>query len=224
MSTGRSRQGRWHQSPLPSILEAMQSDIDSGPAGRPALESTAPAGRAAVCSRTNAELQVARAATPAIAAPAGRAAPPTRCCATTTTPATSSFGDEAVAELASRATAGSTRADLQDAGRRAAARGSAVAVLPVPARSCRSKAAAAALGVPKATMADRAAAERSTGYVHRRHLTVRASATAAHGGRRLGAGLGPGAVQRGQARLGRRAGTRRTSIRLTNAVTADIRA
>ena len=40
----------------------------------------------------------------------------------------------------------------------------AVAVLPVPARLSL-KAAAAALAAPKATMADRAAAERSTGYV-----------------------------------------------------------
>ncbi|WP_040837767.1 Cys-tRNA(Pro) deacylase [Nocardia brevicatena] len=40
----------------------------------------------------------------------------------------------------------------------------AVAVLPVP-RSLSLKAAAAALGAPKATMADRAQAERSTGYV-----------------------------------------------------------
>lgn len=42
--------------------------------------------------------------------------------------------------------------------------GLGVAVLPVPAKLSL-KAAAAALGVPKATMADRAAAERSTGYV-----------------------------------------------------------
>ncbi|TLG14371.1 Cys-tRNA(Pro) deacylase [Nocardia cyriacigeorgica] len=40
----------------------------------------------------------------------------------------------------------------------------AVAVLPVP-RSLSLKAAAAALGAPKAAMADRAKAERSTGYV-----------------------------------------------------------
>jgi Cys-tRNA(Pro)/Cys-tRNA(Cys) deacylase len=39
-----------------------------------------------------------------------------------------------------------------------------VAVLPVPSKLSL-KAAAAALGVPKAAMADRAAAERSTGYV-----------------------------------------------------------
>jgi len=42
--------------------------------------------------------------------------------------------------------------------------GLAVAVLPVP-NSLSLKAAAAALGVPKAGMAERAAAERSTGYV-----------------------------------------------------------
>jgi Cys-tRNA(Pro)/Cys-tRNA(Cys) deacylase len=40
----------------------------------------------------------------------------------------------------------------------------AIAVLPVPSQLSL-KAAAAALGVPKATMADRAAAERSSGYV-----------------------------------------------------------
>ena len=43
-------------------------------------------------------------------------------------------------------------------------KGLAVAVIPVPSKLSL-KAAAAALGVPKATMADRAAAERSTGYV-----------------------------------------------------------
>ncbi|MGE2720958.1 aminoacyl-tRNA deacylase [Mycolicibacterium celeriflavum] len=43
-------------------------------------------------------------------------------------------------------------------------RGLGVAVLPVPEKLSL-KAAAAALGVPKATMAERAAAERSTGYV-----------------------------------------------------------
>jgi Cys-tRNA(Pro)/Cys-tRNA(Cys) deacylase len=42
--------------------------------------------------------------------------------------------------------------------------GLAVAVIPVPAKLSL-KAAAAALGAPKATMAERAAAERSTGYV-----------------------------------------------------------
>lgn len=42
--------------------------------------------------------------------------------------------------------------------------GLAVAVLPVPSKLSL-KAAAAALGWPKATMADRSAAERSTGYV-----------------------------------------------------------
>ena len=43
-------------------------------------------------------------------------------------------------------------------------KGLAVAVIPVPSKLSL-KAAAAALGVSKATMADRAAAERSTGYV-----------------------------------------------------------
>ena len=83
-------------------------------------------------------------------------------------------------------------------------KGLGVAVLPVPSKLSL-KAAAAALGVPKATMADRAAAERSTGYViggispfgQRRPLPTVVDASAA--------ALGPRAVQRGQARLGRRA-------------------
>ena len=78
-------------------------------------------------------------------------------------PRNESFGEEAVDELARRR-GRRPRADLQDAGRRAVPKGLAVAVLPVPSKLSL-KAAAAALGVPKATMADRAAAERSTGYV-----------------------------------------------------------
>ena len=78
-------------------------------------------------------------------------------------PHNESFGDEAVNQLAG---VGRCRpaAGLQDAGRRAAEERLAVAVLPVPSQLSL-KAAAAALGVAKATMADRAAAERSRGYV-----------------------------------------------------------
>ena len=87
---------------------------------------------------------------------------PTRCCDTTTT-RNESFGDEAVNELA----AGDGVDPEQIFKTLVVAlpkNGLAVAVLPVPVQLSL-KAAAAALGVAKATMADRAAAERSTGYV-----------------------------------------------------------
>lgn len=77
-------------------------------------------------------------------------------------PLVESFGEEAVNELA--------RVDGVDPEQVyktlviALPKGLAVAVLPVPSQLSL-KAAAAALGVPKATMADRAAAERSSGYV-----------------------------------------------------------
>ncbi|HEV7418565.1 MAG TPA: aminoacyl-tRNA deacylase [Mycobacterium sp.] len=77
-------------------------------------------------------------------------------------PQNESFGDEAVNELAG--------ADGIDPGQVfktlivALPSGLAVAVLPV-ASQLSLKATAAALCVPKASMADRAAAERSTGYV-----------------------------------------------------------
>ena len=97
-----------------------------------------------------------------------------------------------------------------------------MAVLPVPAKLSL-KAAAAALGVPKATMADRAAAERSTGYViggisplgQRKPLPTvvdprRCGGTACCAARASGAGTSAVDPQ--------------DLIRLTNAVTADIRA
>lgn len=79
-------------------------------------------------------------------------------------PLTDSFGEEAVNELA-----GVDGVDPEQVFKTLVialpkGNGLAVAVLPVPAQLSL-KAAAAALGAPKATMADRAAAERSTGYV-----------------------------------------------------------
>ncbi len=101
-------------------------------------------------------------------------------------------------------------------------KGLAVAVLPVPAKLSL-KAAAAALGVPKAKMADRASAERSTGYViggispfgQRRPLPTVVDASALHWDRIL-------------CSAGKRgwdvAVHPQDLIRLTNAVTASIRA
>jgi Cys-tRNA(Pro)/Cys-tRNA(Cys) deacylase len=77
-------------------------------------------------------------------------------------PRAESFGDEAAAELA--VTAGVRQAQVFKTLVVAVPNGLAVAVLPVPSKLSL-KAAAAALGVSKATMADPAAAERSTGYV-----------------------------------------------------------
>ncbi|MCW2551396.1 MAG: ybaK [Mycobacterium sp.] len=77
-------------------------------------------------------------------------------------PRNESFGDEAVAELAARLDVAAEQVFKTLV--IALPRGLAVAVLPVP-HKLSLKAAAAALGVPKAEMADRAAAERSTGYV-----------------------------------------------------------
>jgi Cys-tRNA(Pro)/Cys-tRNA(Cys) deacylase len=100
--------------------------------------------------------------------------------------------------------------------------GLAVAVLPVPAKLSL-KAAAAALGAPRATMAEPAAAQRSTGYVlggisplgQRKSLPTVIDATALQwdrvlcsaGRRGLEVALAPGDL-----------------IRLTEATTADIRA
>ena len=104
---------------------------------------------------------MARAATPAIAALV-RAGTAHTVLAYQHDPRAQSFGDEAVAELS--ATAGVDAAQIFKTLVLAVPAGLAVAVLPVPDRLSL-KAAAAALGVPKATMADPAAAQRSTGYV-----------------------------------------------------------
>ncbi len=77
-------------------------------------------------------------------------------------PQNESFGDEAVDELAG--VAGVEPAQIFKTLVIALPKGLAVAVLPVPYQLSL-KAAAAALGVAKATMAERAAAERSSGYV-----------------------------------------------------------
>ena len=77
-------------------------------------------------------------------------------------PQNESFGDEAVNELA--VVHGVDAEQVFKTLIVALPRGLAVAVLPVPFQLSL-KAAAAALAVAKATMADRTAAERSTGYV-----------------------------------------------------------
>ncbi|MDT5153775.1 MAG: Cys-tRNA(Pro)/Cys-tRNA(Cys) deacylase [Mycobacterium sp.] len=77
-------------------------------------------------------------------------------------PRNESFGDEAVTELA--ASVGASADQIFKTLVISVPKGLAVAVLPVP-NKLSLKGAAAALGVPKAEMADRASAERSTGYV-----------------------------------------------------------
>jgi Cys-tRNA(Pro)/Cys-tRNA(Cys) deacylase len=104
---------------------------------------------------------VARAATPAIAAlvAAGVAHDVLRY---THDPRSDSFGDEAVAELAT--TVGVLADQILKTLVIALPSGLAVAVLPVPSKLSL-KAAAAALGAPRAAMAEPAAAQRSSGYV-----------------------------------------------------------
>lgn len=104
---------------------------------------------------------MARAATPAIAAlvAAGVAHEVLRY---HHDPRAESFGDEAVAELAT--TVGVVPEQILKTLVIAGPKGLAVAVLPVPSKLSL-KAAAAALGLPKAEMADPATAQRSTGYV-----------------------------------------------------------
>jgi Cys-tRNA(Pro)/Cys-tRNA(Cys) deacylase len=104
---------------------------------------------------------VARAATPAITALLA-AEVPHEVLQYQHDPRNESFGEEAVNELA--AVEGVEPAQVFKTLIISVPTGLAVAVLPVPAKLSL-KAAAAALGVPKAQMAERAAAERSTGYV-----------------------------------------------------------
>ena len=136
-------------------------------------------------------------------------------------PQNESFGDEAVNELA-----GVDGVDPDQVFKTLIValpkNGLAVAVLPVPSQLSL-KAAAAALGVAKATMAERAAAERSSGYViggispfgQRRRLPTVVDSSATRWDRVL-------------CSAGKRgwdvAVHPQDLIRLTGAVTADIRA
>lgn len=104
---------------------------------------------------------MARAATPAIAALVA-AGIDHEVLAYQHDPRAGSYGEEAVTELADRA--GVVAEQVFKTLVIALPSGLAVAVLPVPAKLSL-KAAATALGAPKAAMAERAAAERSTGYV-----------------------------------------------------------
>ena len=135
-------------------------------------------------------------------------------------PRNESFGEEAVKELAPL-----EGVDPEQVFKTlviALPKGLAVAVIPVPSKLSL-KAAAAALGASKATMADRAAAERSTGYViggispfgQRKRLPTVVDASALRWDRVL-------------CSAGKRgwdvAVHPQDLIRLTNAVTSDIRA
>jgi len=162
---------------------------------------------------------VARAATPAIAALV-EAGVPHEVLHYEHDPRATSYGDEAVDELA--VLAGVAGAQVFKTLVIAVPKGLAVAVLPVPDKLSL-KAAAAALGVAKAAMAERAAAERSTGYVlggisplgQRRRLPTVVDASALTWDRVL-------------CSAGRRgleiAVAPQDLIRLTDAVTADVRA
>ena len=89
-----------------------------------------------------------------------------RCCGSTTTRDNEAYGVEAVSALADGLDGdrGTTPEQVFKTLVVTSPRGLAVAVLPVPSQLSL-KAAAAALGVGEAAMAERAAAERSTGYV-----------------------------------------------------------
>lgn len=104
---------------------------------------------------------MARAATPAIAALVAAGVPHT-VVQYHHDPRSDSFGEEAVDQLAQAG--GLSPEQIFKTLVVALPTGLGVAVLPVPSKLSL-KAAAAALDVPKATMADPAAAQRSTGYV-----------------------------------------------------------
>jgi Cys-tRNA(Pro)/Cys-tRNA(Cys) deacylase len=135
-------------------------------------------------------------------------------------PSVESFGAEAVNELAG--VAGVAAEQIFKTLVIALPKGLAVAVLPVPSQMSL-KAAAAALGVAKVTMADRAAAERSTGYVlggisplgQRKRLPTVVDASA----------LGWDRVLCSAGKRGLEISVHpQDLVRLTDAVTADIRA
>lgn len=163
-------------------------------------------------------MAVARAATPAIAALVA-AVVPHKVLTYRHDPRTEAFGDEAVDELARD---GVVAEQILKTLVVALPKGLGVAVLPVPSKLSL-KAAAAALGAPKATMADPAAAQRSSGYVvggisplgQRRALPTVVDSSALRwdrvlcsaGKRGLDVALDP-----------------RDLVRLTNAVTAEITA
>jgi Cys-tRNA(Pro)/Cys-tRNA(Cys) deacylase len=162
---------------------------------------------------------VARAATPAIAALLA-AEVPHQVLQYQHDPRNESFGEEAAAELAQ--VEGVNPEQVLKTLVIALPKGLAIAVIPVPSKLSL-KAAAAALSVSKATMADRAAAERSTGYViggispfgQRKPLPTVVDASALHWHRVLCS-----AGKRGWELVVHP----QDLIRLTNAVTADIRA
>ncbi|BCI52167.1 Cys-tRNA(Pro)/Cys-tRNA(Cys) deacylase [Mycolicibacterium litorale] len=134
-------------------------------------------------------------------------------------PRAGSYGEEAVEELAA---GGIDPAQVFKTLVIALPKGLAVAVLPVPAKLSL-KAAAAALGVPKAAMAEQTAAERSTGYVlggisplgQRKRLPTVIDASAL-GWDRVLCSAGKRGLEIAVAP--------RDLVRLTDAVTADIRA
>jgi Cys-tRNA(Pro)/Cys-tRNA(Cys) deacylase len=163
--------------------------------------------------------RVARAATPAIVALLA-AQVPHQVLQYHHDPRNESYGEEAVEELAQ--VEGVNPNQVFKTLVIALPKGLAVAVIPVPSKLSL-KAAAGALGVSKATMADRSAAERSTGYViggisplgQRKPLPTVVDASALQWDRVL-------------CSAGKRgwdvALHPRDLIGLTNAVTADIRA
>ncbi|ORV56182.1 aminoacyl-tRNA deacylase [Mycobacterium europaeum] len=162
---------------------------------------------------------MARAATPALAA-LTKAGVPHQVVTFDHDPRERSFGDEAVHALTTER--GIAAEQIYKTLVIAIPGGLAVAILPVPARLSL-KAAAAALGAAKASMAEPATAERATGYV--------VGAVSPFGQRRtLPTVLDTGALawDRVYCSAGRRGWdvgvSPRDLVRLTGAITADIRA